>query len=97
MSQLNKDTIKNLTLLSRIHCTEDEQEALLKDLDKILTYFEELKAIDTTNVAPCNHVLEGMHNVMREDVIGESMPRELFLQNVPSHVGGYVRVPPVKK
>jgi aspartyl-tRNA(Asn)/glutamyl-tRNA(Gln) amidotransferase subunit C len=34
---------------------------------------------------------------MREDKVGETLPRELFLANAPSHVGGLIRVPPVIK
>jgi aspartyl-tRNA(Asn)/glutamyl-tRNA(Gln) amidotransferase subunit C len=97
MAELNKNTIKSLTQLSRIGCTEEEQESLLADLRKILNYIETLQSINTDNVPPCNQVLEEMNNVMRDDEVGETLPRELFLQNVALHVGGLVRVPTVKK
>jgi aspartyl-tRNA(Asn)/glutamyl-tRNA(Gln) amidotransferase subunit C len=97
MANLNKETIKTLTNLSRIDCTEQEQEAILEDLQKILNYFEQLQEIDTQHVPPCNHVLDDIANVMREDVIGEILPREVFLANVPSQVGGMIKVPPVLK
>lgn len=97
MSDLNKETIKQLTRLCRIDCSEEEQETFLEDLKKILNYIEQLQQIDTTHVAPCNQVLEDVVNVMREDVIGEVLDREVFLANAPSHVGGMIRVPPVIK
>ncbi len=97
MSNLDKETIRQLTALCRIDCSEEEQNSLLKDLRKILEYFENLKEIDTENVPPCNHVLEGMCNVMREDVVGETLNRDEFLANAPSHIGGMVRVPPIIK
>ncbi len=97
MVKLDKETIRKLTRLCRIDCTEEEQETLLKDLKKILAYIEQLQEIDTTNVAPCNHVLESMYNVMREDAIGPVLNREDFLGNAPSHIGGMIRVPPVIK
>lgn len=97
MAQLDKETIKTLTQLSRIDCTEEEQEALLKNLKEILQYIELLQEIDTTHVQPCNHVLEDIANVTRDDVTGKVMPREDFLANAPSHVGGMIRVPPVIK
>lgn len=97
MADLDKETIKKLTQLCRIDCTEEEQEALLKDLKQILGYIEQLQQIDTDNVPPCNHVLEGMANVMREDEVGEVLDRETFLANAPSHIGGMIRVPPVIK
>lgn len=97
MVKLDKETIKQLTRLCRIDCTEEEQEALLKDLKKILDYFELLEQVDTEDVPPCNHVLENMTNVMREDIIGQVLDREVFLANAPSHIGGMIRVPPVIK
>lgn len=97
MSKLTKESIKNLVKLSRIECSEDEQEALLGDLEKILVLFEELQEIDTEHVSPCNQVLEGMANVTREDITGNVLTREEFLSNAPSQVGGLIRVPPVMK
>lgn len=97
MANLNKETIQQLTRLCRIDCTEEEQESLLKDLKQILDYIEQLQEIDTENVSPCNHVLENMVNVMREDVVGKVLDREAFLANAPSHIGGMIRVPPVIK
>ena len=97
MSNLNKETIKTLTRLCRIDCTEEEQEALLHDLKKILDYIEQLQQINTDNVPPCNHVLEDIHNVMREDVVESVLDREEFLANAPAHIGGMIRVPPILK
>ena len=97
MAELDKKTIEALTKLSRIGCSEQEQEALFKDLKSILDYISQLQEINTDNIPPCNQVLEGMANVMREDKVGPTMPREAFLGNAPSHVGGMIRVPPVIK
>jgi aspartyl-tRNA(Asn)/glutamyl-tRNA(Gln) amidotransferase subunit C len=96
MANLDKHAIQNLIQLSRIDCSSAEQEALLEDLKKILSYVEQLNEIDTSQTAPCNTVLENTGNVMRPDVIGETLPREAFLANAPS-IGGLVRIPPVMK
>ena len=97
MAQLDKQTIKNLVALSRIDCTEEEQEHLLKDLKSILNYIDQLNEVDTESVPPCNHVIKDVANLTREDQTGETLPRETFLANAPSHVGGMIRVPPVIK
>lgn len=97
MANLDKETLKNLTLLSSIECSEEDQESLLSDLSKIFDYIEQLGEVDTENVKPCDHVLADIQNVTREDVVGETMPRETFLSNAPSQVGGLIRVPPVIK
>lgn len=97
MAELSKETIDMLTQLSRIQCTPEEEEALLVDLRKILDYIAQLNELDTENVPVCNHVLESISNVMREDVVGETMPREVFLANAPAHIGGMIKVPPIIK
>ncbi len=95
MAELTKETIKYLSQLSRIHCTDEEAESLLKDLRRILDYVEHLNELDTEDVPACSHVIAGMANVMREDEIGETLPTEKFLANSPEHVGGMVKVPTV--
>lgn len=97
MGKLDKKAIKTLVTLSRIDCTEAEQDDLLDNLQKILSYIDLLNEIDTTDVMPCNQVIAGTCNVMREDVVGETLPRDVFLENAPSQIGGMVRVPPVMK
>ena len=95
MTHINKETIAKLSELSRIDCTEAEKEAILKDLEGILTYFDQLEELDTSNVPCCNQVLAGMANVTREDKVGTPLSRELFLSNAPASKGGLIAVPPV--
>lgn len=88
MTNINKETVKKLTKLSHIQCTDEEEERLLIDLQKILAYVEQLDKIDTDHIPPCNHVLEGMSNVEREDVADNSLERSVFLENAPDKKGG---------
>ena len=97
MANLDKKAIQTLVKLSRIECTEEEQSSLLIDLKKILSYIDLLEEVDTTNVSNRNLILEGVVNVTREDVVSDLMPRDLFLSNAPSQIGGMIRVPPVMK
>jgi aspartyl-tRNA(Asn)/glutamyl-tRNA(Gln) amidotransferase subunit C len=97
MSKFDRQALVNLSKLCRISLTEEEMDNLLVDLQKIIAYVEQLQEIDTSNVAACTTVLEGMSNHMREDEIGECLSREEFLKNAPAHVGGMIRVPPVIK
>ncbi len=95
--QFDEKELRKLAKLCRIECSEEEQKTLVQNLRNILAYVEQLNEIDTGNVEPCYRILEGISNVMREDESGETLDRELFLANAPSHVGGMVRVPPVIK
>ena len=95
MRHLDQTAIKKLTQLSRIDCSEEEEEALLRDLEEILTYADQLQQLQTDEVSPCNNVIAEMHNVMRDDKVEETLSRDTFLNNAPAHTSGMVRVPPV--
>jgi len=95
--ELQEDDIEKLSKLCHIECTEKEKKKLRQNLSEILTYAAQLQEINTEGVAPCNSVLENRKNSLREDEIGDLLPRETFLNNAPSHTGGMIRVPPVIK
>ncbi|MDR3624373.1 MAG: Asp-tRNA(Asn)/Glu-tRNA(Gln) amidotransferase subunit GatC [Chlamydiales bacterium] len=97
MSEFTEKTLSSLTRLSRIECSQEEREGLFKDLTNILQYIDMLGEVNTENVPPCNHVLEDICNVMREDVVEQTLTRELFLSVAPSSVGGMIKVPTVIK
>jgi aspartyl-tRNA(Asn)/glutamyl-tRNA(Gln) amidotransferase subunit C len=94
---MDEEELVKLTKLCRIECTDEEKEALREHLAKILKYIELLGEVDTEGVEPCYRVLETLTNVMRNDEVGEILPRDVFLANAPAHVGGMIRVPPVIK
>jgi len=94
---MDKKMLQSLTELCKIDCSDEELEKLQKNLHSILNHFDHLKEVDTKGVQTCNHVSEIVSNVMREDEVSESLSRETFLENSPSHVGGMIRVPTVIK
>jgi aspartyl-tRNA(Asn)/glutamyl-tRNA(Gln) amidotransferase subunit C len=96
MVHIDKKGIRHLAKLCRIACTEQQEDALLHDMQKILHYVEQLKELNTEGVEPCNFVTESMQKTpLRKDVVMPSMSRKEFLDNTPQHVGGMVKVPPV--
>ena len=97
MEEIDQKEIDKLIKLSRIECTEEEKKSLQSDLSNILKYAAELDKVDVSGIEPCYRVLHTLKNVMREDIVGETLEKELFLANAPSHVGGLIRVPPVMK
>jgi aspartyl-tRNA(Asn)/glutamyl-tRNA(Gln) amidotransferase subunit C len=94
---IDKETIANLSRLTRIHCTEEEKKDLEINLKKIIKHADQLKEVDTDGVEPCNNVLFGVTCPLREDESKNSLSNEKFLKNSPDHVGGMIRVPPVKR
>ncbi|MCH9613631.1 MAG: Glutamyl-tRNA(Gln) amidotransferase subunit C [Chlamydiia bacterium] len=94
MGQINTKELSDLAL---IEITEDEQKTLNKNLTKILGYMESLEVVDTEEVPACNHVLETVLSVFREDTPQDTLDRDTFLNNAPDQISGMVKVPPVLK
>jgi len=86
---------EHLAKLCLIKLTDKEKETLGENIKQILSYMDLLNEVDTNSLQPCTTVLETMVNVMREDTEGAHFDREQFFKNVPEHVGGMIKVPPV--
>ena len=94
MSQINKDQVKHVAHLARLAITEEEAEMFTEQLDKIISFAEQLNELDTENVEPTTHVLQ-MTNVLREDKPEKGLPVEEVLKNAPDHEDGQVKVPSI--
>jgi aspartyl-tRNA(Asn)/glutamyl-tRNA(Gln) amidotransferase subunit C len=100
---INKKTLEYLSELSRIELDKESEEKLLKDLQKILTYFEELKEVDTENIEPmAGGTIE--KNIFREDtdLDGQSQREPAFsqrrsalIEQFPEEENGFLKVPAV--
>ena len=97
MSDLNEENVKHLSRLCRIELTDKEVASLFADLKRILDYVEQLQEVDVSELSPHSHIEEQGVGSLRKDVVGEHLPREVFLANAPDQVGGMIRVPPVIK
>ena len=53
MEQLSKKELQNLAKLSHLQLDEEESDALVLELSKVLEYFSLLQEIDTKNVKIC--------------------------------------------
>jgi aspartyl-tRNA(Asn)/glutamyl-tRNA(Gln) amidotransferase subunit C len=95
---MEQNELRKLSKLCRIRLSEEEEKAILSDLQKVLAYVELLKEVPTNGVKACSHVLRGMlFNVMRSDEPGDLLSKEKFLSNAPDQIGGMIRVPPILK
>lgn len=94
MSRISTDQVKHVAHLARLAITEEDASRFTQQLDKIITYAEQLNEVDTENVEPTSHVLD-IKNVMREDVSKPGLPNEEVVKNAPDHQDGQIKVPPI--
>jgi aspartyl-tRNA(Asn)/glutamyl-tRNA(Gln) amidotransferase subunit C len=87
--------IEHIAHLARIGLNDQEKQALIKDLNKIVGYVEQLSEVDTENVEPLISVLGDLPTVLREDKVTESLSQEDALSNAPDKNSDYIKVPKV--
>jgi aspartyl-tRNA(Asn)/glutamyl-tRNA(Gln) amidotransferase subunit C len=91
---INIDTVKHIAKLARLKLSEEEETLYAGQLNKIIGYFDELNAIDTTNVEPMSHAL-AVDNVMREDEVVESPGHQTLLHGAPESEKAFFKVPKI--
>ena len=94
MAEIGKRELKHLADLARIELHEREEEKLVKDLEKILEYFEELKEVNVEGVAPMNGGTS-QTDVFREDVTERTDDTGKGKDQFSDVERGYLKVPPV--
>ena len=86
--------VKHIAELARLEFSGEELESFTHQLNQILEYVEKLNELDTENVEPLSHPVEG-NNAFREDELKPSINREEALKNAPDRDEEFFRVPKV--
>lgn len=92
MANITRDEVARVGILARLELTPEEIERFTGQLDSILGHFAQLQAVDTQDVPATSHAI-ALSNVLREDVVRPSMPREDLLANAPEARDGCFVVP----
>ena len=95
MSTLNKEQVQRIADLARLELSAEELDLFTRQLGDILTYVEQIRALDTTGVAPTSQVLN--RPVDRDDVPAATLSRGELLGNAPDAAAeaGLFKVPRV--
>jgi len=94
--KVDKDTLHKVAHLARLNVKEEEEEKLLGDMSKILTWVEALKEVDTEGVEPLTHMTREL-NVTRPDEAAHTIEKADALKNAPKHNRDFFQVPKVLK
>ena len=93
MSAITTEQVKHLAELARIEMTEDELNAMA-ELDIIVSSMEHLSETVTPDIPPTSHPIS-LQNVLREDVVGQTLTQEEALSGAPDAQDGKFRVPAI--
>ncbi len=89
---ITRPEVERVAHLSRLDLTEAEKDRFAGQLDAILAYMEKLNELDTSDVDPMVHGIEGRQTA-QPDQVGQSLPREEALRNAPQSAEGCFKVP----
>ena len=92
--KLDKNTINKIAKLARIKLSEEEARELLKDMNSILDWVEQLNEVNTDNVEPLANISSSTLP-KRKDEAKDINTSDEILQNSPDKLEGYFAVPKV--
>jgi aspartyl-tRNA(Asn)/glutamyl-tRNA(Gln) amidotransferase subunit C len=91
---ITTEIVEHVAKLARLRLSDAEKKLYTEQLGKIIGYFDELAAVDTTGIEPMSHALPVI-NVMREDVVEPPLGHEQLLKTAPEREGAFFRVPKI--
>ncbi|MBU1236435.1 MAG: Asp-tRNA(Asn)/Glu-tRNA(Gln) amidotransferase subunit GatC [Gammaproteobacteria bacterium] len=91
---LNPEEVRRIAQLARLELSPQETGRIGDQLNGILTFVEQLQAVDTAGVTPMAHAIDVVQR-LRTDVATEPDRRDAFQAIAPETGGGLYLVPKV--
>jgi len=92
---IDAKTVEQIAALARLELVPAEEERMVRELQAILSYVEQLQAVDVSGIEPTSQVTEGTPPALRADEERSCDVREEALGQAPDREGDYFRVPRV--
>jgi aspartyl-tRNA(Asn)/glutamyl-tRNA(Gln) amidotransferase subunit C len=92
---LTRQDVEKIAHLARLSITEEEMPGYVGSLSSIVSFVDDLSRMQTGDVEPMAHPLEGQHQRLRADVVTESDNHEKYQAIAPSIASGLYVVPRV--
>ena len=92
---LSRQDVEKIAHLARLSITDQEMPVYVKSLSSIVDFVDELSRVQTGDVLPMAHPLDGQQQRLRADVVSESDHREKYQANAPAVQAGLYVVPRV--
>lgn len=79
---ITREEVAKVARLARLRLSDDELDMFTEQLGQILEHARDMNALDLADVVPTAHPF-GLTNVVREDVVEESLDRDTVLAMAP--------------
>ena len=94
MQEVDEATVRRIARLARLEITDADAGSLKGELNAILTWVEQLSAVDTKGVEPMTRVVS-MGMKQRDDVVTDGEKAADIVRNAPMSEDNFFVVPKV--
>ena len=94
MSEISRDEVAHLAMLSRLALSEDELKLFAELIDEIVGAVSAVQKVDTEGVEPMSHP-HSIATAMRDDVVVPTLTAEQALDQAPAVEDGRFMVPQI--
>jgi aspartyl-tRNA(Asn)/glutamyl-tRNA(Gln) amidotransferase subunit C len=92
--KITNEMVEQLGELAQLRIEDAQVEPMRRDLEELLSYFEQLSEVDTEGVPPTAHVLD-LATPLREDRVHDVLSVDQAVGNAPDHDDASMIVPKV--
>jgi len=92
---ISAELVRRMSALARLRFDEEESDRMRGELQRLLDYFGQVSAVDTSNVSATTHVVP-LTNRFRSDRVADPQAEGL-LELAPDVSDRFIRVPGFRK
>ncbi len=92
---LSEKDVRAIADYARIGIADEDLPQMTEDLNNMISSLDAIKEFDLEGVEPTFHPIGDLSNVLREDVVAPSLPREVALSDAAETEDGQFRVPSI--
>jgi aspartyl-tRNA(Asn)/glutamyl-tRNA(Gln) amidotransferase subunit C len=94
VSEISRDEVAHLAMLSRLALSEEEIKLFAEQIDEIVGAVAAVQQVDTEGVEPMSHP-HSIATAMRDDVLVPTLTAEQALDQAPATEDGRFMVPQI--
>ena len=94
-NKISKNVVKQIAELAKLKLDESDCDLFSKQMTNIISYISKLDEINTKDIKPLTNIIPYQKNVMRNDIVKNSLKLEQSLKNSPEKDENYIKVPKI--
>mgnify|MGYP001087507949 CR=1 len=92
--KIERQVIESMAEIACLYLSDEEKDNITEKMNYLLAQFDKLDNLDLEEVEATTHVVENK-NVLRDDVVWESLSIDDVMKNAPDEHNRFFRVPKI--